>query len=85
VTFQRIDGTSAGGGRRQLEVSGAQLAMLGVTLALLAVLNDRAPSFVLYTLLLVLAYLVLTHLPHVQHASEGIVGSLAAATRGTHP
>lgn len=63
--------------------SGAQLAMLGVVLALVLVLNDRAPDFVRYTLILALIYLLLVNVQQLPRLSDQLVGSLSSAARGT--
>jgi hypothetical protein len=84
------DGNTAGGssggysGATLLpgEFSGMQLAMLGVVAAGVVVLNDRAPKFVQYTLLLVLAYLVITNADGVAQAGESLLAAMGAATRG---
>ena len=63
-------------------VSGTQLAMLGVVLALVLVLNDRSPDFVRYTLWLTLAYLLLTNAQHLAPIADRLVGTLNTAARG---
>lgn len=63
-------------------VSGQQLVMLGLVAAGVVLLNDRAPEFVRYTLLLVLAYLLITNASGVARLGESMVGALSAAARG---
>lgn len=63
-------------------VSAQQLVMLLVVGAGVVLLNDRAPDFVRYTLLLVLAYLLITNAAGVARLGESMVGALNAATRG---